>query len=149
MKTENFIDLDLYFVVYDTKKQNEVGEYVIVSEELDKEILLKNMWATLKQFGCKKIKETILCDLVQVKTSECLLQCEKEHLAKYKLLMIDSSCTLIYKSVYIIVFKGANQNLFRRIVAFPEYVVGIEDIILEVKDMYKNVEKIISVREFR
>ncbi|HEL7513526.1 TPA: hypothetical protein UX919_003060, partial [Enterococcus faecalis] len=145
MKAENFIDLDLYFVVYDTKKQNEVGKYVIASEELDKEILLKNMRATLKQFGCEKIKETILYGLVQVKTSECLLQYEKEHLSKYKLLMIDSSCKLIYKSVYIIVFKGANQNLFRRIVALPEYVIGIEDIILEVKDMYENIEKIISV----
>lgn len=114
MKAENFIDLDLYFVVYDTKKQNEVGKYVIASEELDKEILLKNMRATLKQFGCEKIKETILYGLVQVKTSECLLQYKKEHLFKYKLLMIDSSCKLIYKSVYIIVFKGANQKLIQK-----------------------------------
>lgn len=149
MITQNFIDLDLYFVVYRSKEKEEIGQYIIVKEGMEKSWLLKSLSKTLMEFGCEEIKELISWDFVQVKTSKCLLGCGKDRASKSKVLMIDNDDSLIYRSVYIIVFKGMNHKLFTRIVALPEFVVGIEDIIMEVKDMYKNVSKIISVTELR
>ncbi|WP_207695621.1 hypothetical protein DOK67_0002238 [Enterococcus sp. DIV0212c] len=149
MITQNFIDLDLYFVVYGSKEKDEIGQYIIVKDGIEGLNLLNILSETLKEIGCEEIKELDSWGFVQVKTSRCSLDCVEDRLSRNKIMMLNKDNSLGYKSVYTIVFVGANENRFTRIVALPEFVVGIEDIIIEVKDMYKNVTKIISVTELK
>ncbi|EHQ9041295.1 hypothetical protein OC441_001930 [Enterococcus faecalis] len=147
MITQNFIDLDLYFVVYRSKEKDEIGQYIIVKDGLEGPNLLNILSETLKEIGCEEIKEIDSWGYVQVKTSRCSLDCSENRPSRRKIMMLNKDNSLGYKSVYTIVFLGANESRFTRIVALPDFVVGIEDIIMEVKDMYKNVTKIISVKE--
>ncbi|MBC9810725.1 hypothetical protein [Carnobacterium maltaromaticum] len=147
MITQNFIDLDLYFVVYRSKEKDEIGQYIIVKDGIEGLNLLNILSETLKEIGCEEIKELDSWGYVQVKTSRCSLDCAEDQLSRNKIMILNRDNSLGYKSVYTIVFLGANENRFTRIVALPDFVVGIEDIIMEIKDMYKNVTKIISVKE--
>lgn len=149
MTTQNFIDLDLFFVVYCSKENDEIGQYIIVKDGLEGPNLLNILSETLKKIGCEEIKELNSWGFVQVKTSRCSLDCVENRLSRSKIMMLNEDNSLGYKSVYTVVFVGANENRFTRIVALPDFVVGIEDIIMEIKDMYKNVAKIISVAELK
>ena len=149
MITQNFIDLDLYFVVYRSKEKNEIGQYIIVKDGIERPNLLNILSETLKEIGCEEIKELDSWGFVQVKTSRCSLDCVEDRLSRSKIMMLNKDNSLGYKSVYSVVFVGGNDCRFTRIVALPDFVVGIEDIIIEVKDMYRNIAKIISVTEFK
>lgn len=147
MITQKFIDVDLYFVIYKTKDKGETGQYIIVEEDLDWESLLERVGSVLQQTDCDEIKEIIPWHFAQVKTSKCLVASGKEQRSNRKVVMIDTNSSLVYRSAYTIIFQGHNQKIFTRVVVLPEFVVEVEDIITEVKDMYRNIDKIISVIE--
>lgn len=117
MIIQNFIDLDLYFVVYCSKEKDEIGQYIIVGYGFEEPILLNILSETLKEIGCEEIKELDYWGFVQVKTSRCSLDCVEDRLLRSKIMMLNKDNSIGYKSVYTVVFLDTNESRFTRIAA--------------------------------
>lgn len=148
MSNEHFIDAKLYFVVFESEEQDEVGQYVICDEHIENINISRNLTALLKPTKCLEIKEITFWEDIQVKISNCSSDNIEQKSKDSTIPMFNINDTICYKSVYIIVFVGKNKELFSRCIALSESILGIESILKEVKSMYVNINNIISVTKF-
>ncbi|HFP6581196.1 TPA: hypothetical protein ACHJYD_001979 [Enterococcus faecalis] len=150
MNIQNFVDFNLYLVVYETMAEDGLSIYIIFEDELEQDKLLDKIGENLKKVvNYEKIQEIIHWGHVQIKTSECASECEEKYKSLSKVMVFYNRDFYEEMSVYSVKFRTINRLEFSRIVALKECIVAVEDVITEIKNMYPNIQKVISIKEFK